>query len=456
MSARVLVVDDIPSNRRLMQATLEAKYYSVILAEDGPQALVKAFEEEPDIILLDVMMPGMDGYEVCRRLKADPRTSHIPVVMLTALHDADDRINGFEAGADDFLSKPMDDFALMARLDALTRYNAVAAELRQRDATVADSSALTRDELAELERPANILIIETDERAANRMAAPLRKVGHRVMTWQETLKEGAEKLGRLDVAILALSGQKHDAKRLCASLRSTYRAGEVSIIVTYEPFDKVEATEALQFGAGDVVVQPVDELELLARVKTQLRRSRYVEILRRRVDRGLELSLVDQLTGLYNRRFMLAQLKSWMHRAQSGGYPVSIAAFDIDYFKRINDAYGHQAGDQVLKEFAERLGMNVRPKDLVCRPGGEEFLVILPETELEKALQGAERIRQAISGRSFRLEEQGIDVKITVSAGVATSGPGNETLAELLEDADRALYRAKQLGRNRIEEAEAA
>ncbi|MDJ0920703.1 MAG: PleD family two-component system response regulator [Henriciella sp.] len=456
MSARVLVVDDVPSNRRLMQATLEAKYYTVLLAEDGPQALSMTYEYQPDIILLDVMMPGMDGYEVCRRLKADPRTSHIPIVMLTALHDADDRINGLRAGADDFLSKPMDDFALMARLDALTRYNTVAAELRQRDATVADSSALTPDEREELERPANVLIIETDANEADRLAAPLREFGHRVMTWQESLTDGSEQPGRLDVAILALSGQNHDAKRLCASLRSMYRTGEVSIIVTYEPYDKLEAIEALRLGAGDVVAQPVDALELLARVKTQLRRSRYVEILRRRVDRGLELSLVDQLTGLYNRRFMLAQLRSWMHRAQSGGLPVSIAAFDIDYFKRINDDYGHPAGDSVLKEFADRLRLNVRPKDLVCRPGGEEFLIILPETDLNEALQGAERVREAIAGRSFRLEQQGVDVKITVSAGVATSGPGNETLAELLEEADRALYRAKQLGRNRIEEAQAA
>lgn len=456
MSARVLVVDDIPSNRRLMQATLEAKYYTVLLAESGPQALAKTLEDEPDIILLDIMMPGMDGYEVCRRLKSDPRTSHIPIVMLTALQDADDRLKAFKAGADDFLSKPLDDFALMARLDALTRYNAVAAELRQREATVTDSSALTADEVSELERPANILIIETDELAANSMAAPLRKFGHKVMTWQQTQRPDVPQLGRLDVAILALSGQKHDAKRLCANLRSTYRVSEVSIIVTYEPFDQVEATEALRLGAGDVVAQPVDELELLARVKTQLRRSRYIEILRRRVDRGLELSLVDQLTGLYNRRFMLMQLKSWMKRAGSGDKPVSVIAFDIDHFKRINDEYGHQAGDAVLSEVAERLSLNVRPKDLVCRPGGEEFLVILPETDHGKAMQGAERIRQAIAGRSFALELHKADVKITVSAGVATSGIATETVAELLEDADRALYRAKQSGRNRIEPAEAA
>ena len=132
MSARLLVVDDILANRRLMQAKLEAKYYSVLLAENGVEALKIAAEDQPDIILLDVMMPGMDGYEVCRRLKADPQTAHIPVVMLTALNETADRVRGLEAGADDFLTKPVDDFSLMARIGALNRYNAVAMELRKR------------------------------------------------------------------------------------------------------------------------------------------------------------------------------------------------------------------------------------------------------------------------------------------------------------------------------------
>jgi two-component system cell cycle response regulator len=130
MSARILVVDDIEANRRLLQAKLEAQYYTVIQAENGPQAIEVAKNELPDIILLDVMMPGMDGYEVCRRLKEDPATAFIPVVMVTALSDTEDRVRGLEAGAEDFLTKPVDDFALMSRVGALMRYNAVASELQ--------------------------------------------------------------------------------------------------------------------------------------------------------------------------------------------------------------------------------------------------------------------------------------------------------------------------------------
>ncbi len=451
MSARVLVVDDILANRRLMKAKLEAGYYSVLLAENGPDAITMAIEQSPQIILLDVMMPGMDGYEVCRRLKSDNRTRHIPVVMLTALSDTEDRIRGLEAGADDFLSKPVDDFALMARLEALTRYNLVAQELRQREATSQQGTSLTNKEQRELDRAANILVIDSDERVANRLARPLRDAGHYVVTWQESQGEAAQAVQKVDVILLALSHQRHDALRLCAHLRTAQAPNNVSIIVTFDPHDHGDATQALSLGACDMVVNPINHQELLARVKTQLKRARYIEILRRRVDRGLELSVIDQLTGLYNRRYMLGHLQEWMRRSGRDGEPVSVVAFDVDHFKRVNDLYGHEAGDLVLRDFAERIRMNVRPKDIICRPGGEEFLVIMPETPGDLACVGAERIRQAIAASAFNLERVEGKLDITVSAGVATSAGEDDTVADLLYRADQALYRAKQLGRNRTE-----
>ncbi len=451
MSARILVVDDILANRRLMKAKLEAHYYTVMLAENGSQAIEMALEHQPQIILLDVMMPGMDGYQVCQHLKNDDRTRHIPVVMLTALSETEDRIRGLEAGADDFLSKPIDDFALTARLEALSRYNLVAQELRAREATSRQGTVLTEDERAELERPADILVIDSSENEANRLAKSLRDAGHEVQTWQEGEAQGNSLLGGIDIIALALSTQSHDAMRLCAQLRALRTRNPVSIIVTCDTEDRALATKALSLGAGDMVINPVNPHELQARVKTQLRRTRYVEILRRRVDRGLELSIIDQLTGLYNRRYMLSQLKQWMQRTSAGGQPLSVVAFDIDHFKRINDAHGHEAGDGVLRAFAERIQLNVRPKDIVCRPGGEEFLVIMPETPGDLACIGAERIRHAIADKLFELEREGSTLEITVSAGVATLKDENDTVADLLHRADQALYRAKQLGRNRTE-----
>ncbi|MEQ9316418.1 MAG: response regulator, partial [Henriciella sp.] len=302
MSARILVVDDILANRRLMQAKLEAKYYSVLLAENGKIALEMAEVEQPEIILLDVMMPGMDGYEVCKRLKANTATSHIPVVMLTALNETSDRVRGLAAGADDFLTKPVDDFALMSRIGALNRYNAVALELRKREASGQQSGALTDDESQVLERGANILVVDTSPSTIRDIRQPLTDAGHRVMSLQEAESTPATQKKPLDIVLLALSHQPYDPLRLCAHFRASDATRAVSIIVMADERDKEMVAQALDLGACDVISTPVVPEEVVARVATQTRRARYIEILRQRVDKGLELSVVDQLTGLYNRR----------------------------------------------------------------------------------------------------------------------------------------------------------
>lgn len=446
MSARILVVDDNAANLRMMRGKLEARYYEVTTAQSGPEALSMIEQFAPQIILLDVMMPEMDGFEVCERLKADPLTQHIPVVMLTALTEEEDRIRGLEAGADDFLSKPVDDFALLSRLEALTRFNAVADELRQRESSGLSISPLTTEELMHLEAPANILVIDQDKHAAGQIVSKLELYGHNAATWDDGAS--ASSLTGLDLAVVALSDQAHDSLRLCVQLRSITQPRPIPIVVTLDAADKKLARKALSLGAADMVVKPLNFQELRARVRTQVKRSRYIEILRKRLDRGLELSLVDQLTGLYNRRFMLSKLEQWMKRASGDAQKLSIIAFDIDHFKRVNDNYGHEAGDIVLKDFAERIRMNIRPKDIACRLGGEEFLVILPETSGDMACVSAERIRRAIAGEAFGIKRADLQLDVTVSAGVATYAGGDDTVADVLHRADEALYEAKRAGRN--------
>lgn len=450
MTASILVVDDMEPNRRLMQAKLEAKYYTVFLAPDGPHALEAATRHQPDIILLDVMMPGMDGYEVCRRLKSNLATRHIPVVMLTALTDRDDRLRGLEAGADDFLSKPIDDFGLFARLEALMRYNMVAQELRTRDAVGSHQEFLSDFEQEALEKPASVLVIDQNNDTARRTAAALENVGHRAATWIDAQATGI-RFQEIDIVIISLSDQRHDALKLCAHLRALKESRDFSMIASCTASDQTKGLEALRIGASDLIVEPLDVLELQARVRTQTRRKRFVDILRKRVDRGLELSVIDHLTGLYNRRYMLERLQLWMQRSNGNEAPVSIVAFDIDHFKSVNDKFGHEAGDLVLQSFASRLRTNIRPQDIACRPGGEEFLLIMPETRAEMAEIGAERIRDAIAAEPFHIERDDVDIKVTVSAGVATYRGEGGLLADFLYQADQALYRAKQNGRNRIE-----
>ncbi len=450
MSSRILVVDDIEANRRLLQAKLEANYNVVMLAENGYSALELAEREQPDIILLDVMMPGMDGYETCRRLKQGPRTAHIPVVMVTALSDIEDRVKGLECGAEDFLTKPVSDFALDSRIAALSRYNTVASELRQRQASGVAAGALDDNETTELARPARVFVVDESPRASKRCAAILRAAGHKVSTLLEAGDMGDLASGGVDILLLSLSGQSFDALRICAHFRMRESMRAISIILAAEPHDHKRAAQGLELGASDIIQVPVDPQELLARVRTQARRARYIEIMRQRVDRGLELSVIDQLTGLYNRRYMTKQLSQWMQRSLVGATPLSVVALDIDHFKQVNDEWGHSAGDDVLREVAHRLQANVRPMDIVCRPGGEEFLVIMPETPVQMACAAAERVRLSVASEPFDVSQVPRRLDITLSAGVSTLHDGSDTPADLMGRADKALYDAKRSGRNRV------
>lgn len=449
MSARILVVDDILANRRLLQAKLEGHYFEVLLAENGVDALRLAEAEQPDIILLDVMMPGMDGYEVCQRLKDNPATAFIPVVMITALSQHEHRLKGLNAGADDFVTKPFDDFGLMSRISALLRYNAVASELRQRESGSHEVGFEDEAELEEMKRPSRVVVVDQDPRRSRRITDYLISAGHQTGSLQDT---GGDAQGRgIDLMILPLDQQGFDPLRLCAQFKMGQRTRAVAILIVCDETNRDKAMKALELGASDIIHTPLDREELIARVNTQTRRTRYIEILRRRVDRGIELSIIDPLTGLYNRRYMKSQIAQFLNRSAHDKAPVSVVAFDIDHFKAVNDTHGHDVGDKVLKEFATRLQDCVRPGDIVCRQGGEEFLVVMPDTSGDLACTAAERMRRRVAGEPFTVDAPALSLSITVSAGVATEEANGVSQDELLRRADEALYKAKNAGRNRVE-----
>lgn len=269
MSARILVVDDIEANRRLLQAKLEAQYHSVILASNGPDALEKARTTDPEIILLDVMMPGMDGYEVCCRLKADPVTAHIPVVMVTALSDTEDRVRGLDAGAEDFLTKPVDDFLLTSRINTLMRYNAVTSELRQREASGLKTGAMEDSAQDDVEGPARVFLIDDNPRTSARIATLLRENGHKVMTLLESGNMGDLAKERTDVLLVSLLCKSFDPLKLCAHFKTNDVTRAVSILLICDPLERAKAVKGLEIGASDMIMAPVDTQELLARVRTQ-------------------------------------------------------------------------------------------------------------------------------------------------------------------------------------------
>jgi two-component system cell cycle response regulator len=451
MTARVLVVDDILSNVKLLEAKLTAEYFEVITAFNGTECLAKMDQGAPDIVLLDVMMPGMDGFEVCRRIKSNPRTAHVPVVMVTALDQPSDRVAGLEAGADDFLTKPVDDAALFARVRSLVRLKMMTDELRMRESTGQGMGLIDPAEtLVEANLTGRILVIEDRAESVAWFISALtpRHEVAAVDTFEEALVR--VKGGDFDLIVVSLGMRGFDGLRLCSQLRSLPEGRHVPILVVVSDGDRRKLTQALEMGVNDYLTRPVDKNELVARVRTQLRKKRYADRLRHNVQLSLEMAITDQLTGLHNRRYMSRHLDALMGNAKKSGRPLAFVIMDIDFFKHVNDTYGHDIGDEVLKEFASRISANVRGIDLACRYGGEEFVVAMPDTDMVSAFNIAERLRQSIETTPVRISRDPGALNITISIGIAQAEGEGDTAEALLHRADQALYRAKRTGRNKV------
>src|ERR1700719_2593226 len=275
MTSRVLVVDDVPANAKLLEARLTAEYFDVVTATSGAQALAVCERAQCDLVLLDVMMPDMDGFEVCRRLKSNPPTHHIRVVMVTALDQPSDKVRGLEAGADDFLTKPIPELALTARVRSLARLKMVVDEVRMRALTSRDIGIESpeREALADTGRGGRVLIVDDRPASYERVAAMLTKEQEVEVETDpnHALFRAAD--GNFDLLIVSLNLENFDALRLCSQLRS------------------------------------------LARTRSQVRKRRYTERLRDNVQMSIEMAITDALTGLFNRRYMESHLSTLVEQA---------------------------------------------------------------------------------------------------------------------------------------------
>ena len=451
MTARVLVVDDIPANVKLLEARLSAEYFDVLTAFSGQEALDICERERVDVVLLDVMMPGMDGFETCRRLKLNPKTHHIPVVLVTALDQVSDKVRGLEGGADDYLTKPVDEIALVTRVKNLARLKTLTDEMLMRALTgrqtgTTEDAALLR---ALSEERARILVVDDCAATSVRTCDWLSALHEPLVVANPQTALGLLAEGSFDLMIVSLGLADADALRLCSQTRSLDRTRHLPIIVLVEPGDEARLLRALDMGINDYLMRPLDRSELLARVRTQVKRKRYSDHLRNRLEESIEAAMIDPLTGLYNRRYLEANLAMLVAEALHHNRSLSVLLADVDHFKRVNDTYGHDVGDAVLKEFSNRFRRNTRGIDLPCRYGGEEFLVIMPDTNMQRAYQVGERLRAAIASDAFQIGT-GLGIQLTASVGVATFECPDDTPEAVFRRADNALFAAKRCGRNRV------
>jgi len=451
MTARILVVDDEPADIKLLTTRLSAEYFDVIAATNALDALAVCERAGCDIVILDVMMPGMDGFDLCRRLKANPATHHIPVIMLTALDQPSDRLRGLEAGADEFLTKPVADIALIARVRSLTRLKMMTDELRLRALSAQGIGVQGAGVaiIADSGRQGRVLVVD-DRRASSERLAKVLTGEHAVEIEadpNQALVRAAE--GNYDLAIVSLAFASLDGLRLCSQLRSLERTRHLPILALADSGDEARMVRGLEIGVNDYLTAPIDKNELLARARIQVRKKRYNDRLRDHVQQSIEMAITDALTGLYNRRYMERHLATLVEQAAVHDRQLSVLMLDIDYFKAINDTHGHGVGDEVLRQFAQRLRRSIRGLDLACRYGGEEFIIVMPETNMAVAGIVAERLRRRTASEPFVVRGGQGEIEVTVSIGLASLAAG-DGVADVLKRADQALYRAKREGRNRV------
>lgn len=458
MPGSILIVDDVATNRMVARAKLAASYYDVLEAESGEEALALAEREQPDLVLLDVMMPGLDGFETCRRLKESPATMHIPVVMLTALDGKEDRLRGLDAGADDFLTRPYPDMALFTRVSSLIRMKLMIDELRLRHET---SRALGLEGGVPLSQPrleeSSVLLVAARDALAEAAAREVRaRIGCAIEIAEgEAAARALIGSNRYDACIIGPRLEDGEPMRVASLFRARAETRQIPVLMIFPEGRLSEAHLAMEMGIADYVTDPPDVAELTARLRVQLRRKHYSDRLRSAMDDTLAMAVTDPLTGLYNRRYANNHLESLIARQEAVGQGLAAMALDLDRFKAINDTHGHAAGDEVLREFARRLRESVRGIDLVARTGGEEFLVVMPDIAPEHAESVAERVRRSVESAGFPLPGLAVPLDVTVSIGLAFHRPGDPASA-LLERADAALYASKSAGRNMVTLAAAA
>ena len=451
MVGKILIVDDVAANRIVMKVKLTAAGYRPVTAANGAECLRAAIAERPDLILLDLALPDKTGVEVLTLLRGDPVTHAIPVVIFSASRDAEARAAAFRAGADDFLSKPVDDLTLLARIRSF---------MRSRD-DLGGQEELALFGLAEpasaFARPGRIALItarpETGMRLRRDLAAQCRDQVM-TMTADDALSEGLKDGDGPDIFVIEadLAGAG-SGLHLMSELRSRLNTRNAAFCLYSAQVSGAGAAMAYDLGAHDMVTPAVSPQELALRITRLLARKREGDRMRASVQDGLRLAVIDPLTGLHNRRYGIAQLSAICDRARKASSAFAVMVVDLDRFKSVNDRWGHAAGDDVLVEVAARLARNLRGGDLLARIGGEEFLIALPDTTLAEAGAVAERLCQVVEETAVTLRGGG-SLRVTVSIGLAISTEGEtplpvDAVSDIVNRADRALLVAKTGGRNR-------
>ncbi len=459
MQASLLIVDSIATNRVSLKVKLSAAWYEVRAAASGSDALATVADVQPNLVIVNNTLSDMNASDFTQRITALLGDATPPIIALTEQEDA--REDLLRSGVEDVLQFPVEDRLLIARIRSVLRDNASESEWRLRDGT---TKALGFAEPVQaFDRPIPVIHLRDPSCAdGNTLFGLVQEPGLKVATTSIDLAlRNIDETARASVIVLdlpAVGGERWLS--VLSDLRANSRTRHKAILVI-APVDRADlAAQALDLGADEATIGHVPMPELALRARRLHKRREINDSLRATIRNGAEAAIRDPLTGLYNRRYAVPHLDRIAEQSRLSGRPYAVMVADLDHFKQINDWYGHDAGDAVLAECAQRMQGNMRAVDLVARIGGEEFLIVMPGTGRAAARNAALRLCQRISQQPVKLKGRDVSIDVTVSIGLAlSSGISADAAAELaaletpeslINRADRALYRAKQAGRNRF------
>ncbi len=454
MAGRILIADNVATNRIILKVKLAASHYDVIQASSVAGVLEGAANQVPDLILTDIDLPGGGIAAVCAGLRADRQLESIPVIAIAPIEERKLRLEGLGAGADEVLSKPLDEIALLSLIRNLIRSRATYNDLRHKQMIAREFGFA--EATTGFERPPRLALVPGSKEAGFGWRAGL--VGK--FNAEISVQSRAEVLDQIDAnkvpdafVISADFSEPRDGLRLISELRSRTATKHALILLHAPSADNSVMTMGLDLGANAVLSGAFDAEAVALRLRRLVAQKLETDALRAALDKQLSMAMTDPLTGLYNRRYAQSYILGMQKRARQKSLPFTLMLLDLDRFKRVNDRHGHLAGDEVLVEVARRLRRNLREIDLLARFGGEEFLVVLPDTGRADAARAAERLRRVIGETPIHAKSRNTDIAVTLSIGVVVSdenGPMASQIDQLIDRADRALYASKSEGRNQI------
>lgn len=458
MAGDILIVDCVATNRIVLKVKLLAAQYRVRPCTSIADAQLEIAASLPDMILLDTSSNSRKVLEFCAEMKSNERTNLIPIIATGSFPTPLCRVQALKAGADDVLGKPFDDHILQARIRSLLRARDAQQELRMREGT---RTALGFAEAATgFTAPARVVIAAPDHEMSSEFRTVTKALQNINASVEpiDNLLSGRGEITPTDLYVIDFRKGFHDENalfRLLSELRSRSATRHAGLLVLLPNYARDAAAMALDLGANDVVLADLDAEEIVHRCAILIQAKHEADALRRTVQSGLEAAITDPLTGLFNRRYALPHLNRLSEESRKTDRKFAIMVLDLDHFKNINDTYGHKAGDEILKQVADRLRGNLRAVDLLARIGGEEFLVAIPNSDSVHARTAAERLCKLIGDTPYFIGSDRKEVSATVSVGVSLSGGEEEydvpgELEDLVSEADVALYAAKNAGRNKV------